>query len=237
MPVPVGADATMKTASFFDKHSKDYEAQDRSRFLFYRWVINSVVREIDGDSCDVIDLGTGTGNLAIRIASRWPKARVLGVDISRGMIAEARAKCRKMGLMNARFKVGSIEGLQAGKIDFAVSSLAFHHVRDKQHAASVICASLVEGGKLVVGDWFRPSRRYEEEVGALRRRNPDRARKFDRSWEASLKRTSRRYREEHPKEYPVSQTRLAAIFQKAGFREQRILKSPLPNFAVVVGTK
>jgi ubiquinone/menaquinone biosynthesis C-methylase UbiE len=39
-----------------------------------------------------IDIGTGTGDVAIVIARRWPQVEVLGVDFSERMVAEARAK-------------------------------------------------------------------------------------------------------------------------------------------------
>jgi ubiquinone/menaquinone biosynthesis C-methylase UbiE len=38
----------------------------------------------------VLDLGTGTGSAARLAAGRWPDATVTGVDVSSGMIAEAR---------------------------------------------------------------------------------------------------------------------------------------------------
>ena len=41
-------------------------------------------------------LGTGTGDGAIAMARRWPGADVLGVDVSAGMIAEARRKAPEL---------------------------------------------------------------------------------------------------------------------------------------------
>ena len=38
----------------------------------------------------VVDLGTGTGSVARLVADRWSDAEVTGVDMSAGMIAEAR---------------------------------------------------------------------------------------------------------------------------------------------------
>lgn len=38
----------------------------------------------------VLDLGTGTGSLAFAAAERWPKARVIGLDASAGMVSVAR---------------------------------------------------------------------------------------------------------------------------------------------------
>src|SRR6476661_4116500 len=38
----------------------------------------------------VLDLGTGTGRVARLVAEVWPQAKVVGADLSPGMIAEAR---------------------------------------------------------------------------------------------------------------------------------------------------
>jgi hypothetical protein len=48
---------------------------------------------------------------------------------------------------------------------------------------------------------------------------------------------SRQYRENHPKEYPICPHRLKEIIKDAGFKKQRVAKSPLANFAVVIGEK
>ncbi len=47
---------------------------------------------------DVLDVATGTGDLAILLARRLPRARITGVDLSSGMIAIGRKKIRKAGL-------------------------------------------------------------------------------------------------------------------------------------------
>lgn len=227
----------MKTATFFDKFSKEYASQDRYRYLYYRWLTRNIIKEIDREDCDIIDVGTGTGNLAVRLATKYAKSRILGVDISKGMIKEASAKCKRMGLSNVRFKISPVEKLKIGRIDFAVSALTFHHVKDKGQVISNIYDKVSENGKLVIGDWFEPTKQYKREIGALRRKNPKMAKEFDKSWKDSLKGMSRKYGTGHPKEYPVSQTDLAAIMKEAGFREPRILRSLLPNFAIVVGAK
>lgn len=47
---------------------------------------------------DVLDVATGTGDLAILLARRIPDARITGVDLSSGMIAIGRNKILKAGL-------------------------------------------------------------------------------------------------------------------------------------------
>lgn len=66
----------------------------------------AALERIPGEPATALDLGTGTGDGAIAIARRWPRADVLGVDVSAGMIAEARRKAPEL-----RFEVGDARKL------------------------------------------------------------------------------------------------------------------------------
>ena len=66
----------------------------------------AALERIPGEPATALDLGTGTGDGAIAIARRWPGADVLGVDVSAGMIAEARRKAPEL-----RFEVADARRL------------------------------------------------------------------------------------------------------------------------------
>ncbi len=83
---------------------------------------------------------------------------------------------------------------------------------------------------------FKSSKEYKKEVDKLRKRNPKRAREFDKSWKQFLNDMSKEYGRKHPKEYPVCPTHLKEIIKSVGFSKSRVIKSPLPHIAVV-GTK
>jgi malonyl-CoA O-methyltransferase len=55
----------------------------------------------------VLDLGTGTGSVARLVAGRWPEAEILGVDVSPGMLEEAR---RRAG-PRERYELGDASAL------------------------------------------------------------------------------------------------------------------------------
>lgn len=222
---------------FFDKLAPEYEAQNRYRYYFYRWIIQTILRQIDHDKCEILDLGTGTGELLLRLADKFRQSRITGLDISVAMIEKAREAAAKMSANNVNFIVSSMEKAEIGKIDFAVSCLAFHHLAKKEFVISKVYQALAENGKLVIGDWFKPCRKYREKVQGLRNRNPQRAKEFDQSWQQALQAMSKEYRKKHPREYPICPHRLEEIMRDVGFKKQRIVKSPLANFAVVIGMK
>ena len=226
----------MKTKKFFTEFSREYEAQNRYSLLFYRRMIGTIIRQIGKRSRRILDLGTGTGELALRIAVRFPKSKVIGIDISSGMLGVARAKADRLGLRNVSFAVSPLERVSK-RANFAVSMAAFHHVKDKATAIRRIYGLLPRVGKLVIGDWFKPSAKYRKEVAAMRRKYPKQTKQFDASWRAALRAMSGEYGAKHPTEYPICPTELRDIMKNAGFRRQRVIKSLLPNFAVVVGEK
>lgn len=47
---------------------------------------------VPGEPREALDLGTGTGSGAFRIARRWPGVRVVGADLAGAMLEEARAR-------------------------------------------------------------------------------------------------------------------------------------------------
>ncbi len=51
----------------------------------------------------VLDIGTGTGCIALAIASRYPEAEIVGIDISDEALALAEKNSKRLGFENVRF--------------------------------------------------------------------------------------------------------------------------------------
>ena len=80
------------------------------------WALDLALEEI-ATPRRVLDLGTGTGVVAIALAERYPEAEVLGIDLSPGMIEEARSKLPAELADRVRFEVGDASALACPDAD------------------------------------------------------------------------------------------------------------------------
>jgi ubiquinone/menaquinone biosynthesis C-methylase UbiE len=72
----------------------------------------------------ILDLGTGTGVVAVALAERYPEAEVVGIDISPGMIEEARRQLRPALAGRVDFQVGDASALACPDDDFELVVLS-----------------------------------------------------------------------------------------------------------------
>jgi tRNA (cmo5U34)-methyltransferase len=72
----------------------------------------------------VLELGTGTGETALRVLAQHPTARWTGIDASDAMLARARERLPHAELRLARLE----DPLPSGPFDLVVSVLAVHHL-------------------------------------------------------------------------------------------------------------
>jgi ubiquinone/menaquinone biosynthesis C-methylase UbiE len=118
---------------------------------------------------DVLDVGSGSGTLAIWAKEREPAMRVRGLDGDPAILEQARRKAAR-----ASIDIPFDEGLsyelpyEDASFDRVLSSLFFHHLvlRDKERTIAEIRRVLRPGGELHVADWGEP-RSPREKVAAL----------------------------------------------------------------------
>lgn len=108
----------------------------------------------------VLDLGCGTGTLAILAKEKVPDAEVFGLDGDSQILEQARAKAKRADL-RIRFEHGYSTELpyEAASFDRILSTLFFHHLTtdDKRRTLSEIARVLRPGGELHIADFTRPS--------------------------------------------------------------------------------
>ncbi|NUW46651.1 class I SAM-dependent methyltransferase [Nonomuraea rhodomycinica] len=106
----------------------------------------------------IVDVGCGTGSLALLLARVEPRARIVGVDPDPEVLAAARRKADAAGAV-VRWQAGMgdelVESLGAESADTVVSSLVLHQcpVPVKRAVLASMAAVLRPGGKLVIADY------------------------------------------------------------------------------------
>lgn len=116
-----------------------------------------LVRDVlNGDPREVLDLGCGTGTLAVAMARAAGRARITGIDGDAEILDIARAKEGSEGIA---FVAGLADALpfDVGSFDRVVCSLLLHHLDPAVKRAALAEARRVlrSGGRLHVADFGR----------------------------------------------------------------------------------
>lgn len=179
----------------------------------------------------IVDLGIGTGALALRCLQKVPDAVLVGLDADAAMLAPARRRLARKLNPPSRLVHGDFLDAPLPRCDALVSTLALHHLRPakiKQRFYAKCFAALRRGGMLVNGDCCPAA-------------NPALARQGMEKWRAHLRRF---YSARQTNAYFAAWAREDAYFslreelamlRAAGF-EAEVAWRRMP-FAVVVGCK
>jgi ubiquinone/menaquinone biosynthesis C-methylase UbiE len=107
----------------------------------------------------VLDLGCGTGTLAIELKERAPRAHVTALDADPEVLARARGK-----VASRAQQIDLVEALSTAmpfadaRFDVVLSTLFFHHLDHGAKLATLreVMRVLRRGGRLHVADWGKP---------------------------------------------------------------------------------
>lgn len=116
----------------------------------------------------VLDLGCGTGTLAIMTKRARPGAEVTGLDADPDMLKVARHKSAKEGVA-VKFDLGFTSKLPYPDTSFdrVLSSIMIHHLKtpDKERTAREVHRVLKPGGQLHIIDFGKPVTWYGKLLG------------------------------------------------------------------------
>lgn len=107
----------------------------------------------------ILDIATGTGDFALEALALHPD-KIIGVDISEGMLQEGRKKMIKRGLQDKiEMLLGDSEGLQFedNKFDAVIVSFGVRNFENLEKGLADMYRVLKPGGKTVILEFSKPS--------------------------------------------------------------------------------
>ncbi|HON18577.1 MAG TPA: bifunctional demethylmenaquinone methyltransferase/2-methoxy-6-polyprenyl-1,4-benzoquinol methylase UbiE [Salinivirgaceae bacterium] len=155
-----------KIQSMFDSISLRYDLLNRLLSLgidgYWRRKVVSIVRQQSSPS-KILDLATGTGDLAILLARKNPSSTITAVDLSPKMLERARTKISRKKLEHRiEIYVGDGQNLSFEENTFDAATIAFgiRNYASPQKGVEEIFRTLKAGGVIAILEFDSPSNRF-----------------------------------------------------------------------------
>jgi demethylmenaquinone methyltransferase/2-methoxy-6-polyprenyl-1,4-benzoquinol methylase len=176
---PAAADAALPalgSGAMFDRIARRYDLCNRvlSLGLDRSWRRRAVraLQLAPGARPRVLDVATGTGDLAIDIARACRGAEVIGLDPSTGMLEVAVQKIERRGLgRRVMLIAGDAQRLPFGSCELDAAAMAFgiRNVPDRGAALRELARVVRPGGRIAVLELGEPSGEAREGASAIGR--------------------------------------------------------------------
>lgn len=212
-----GKSKKQQVAEMFDKIAGKYDAMNR--FLSARTDIGwrkKAIRRLKKDNPQhILDVATGTGDMAIMAYKLLKPAHITGIDISEGMLELGRKKVEKEGLVDKiTLLTGDSETINFAENTFDAVMVAFgvRNFENLENGLKEMWRVLKPGGRLVVLEFSKPRQKaikgfYNLYMGLVA---PQVARWFRQNKEAY------QYLNESAKAFPDRQL-FTDLLKKAGY--------------------
>jgi ubiquinone/menaquinone biosynthesis C-methylase UbiE len=147
-----------RAEGFFDRWASTYDRSIHQRLMFepVQKAALDALGAVDASPSDILDVGCGTGRLLEAAARRWGEARLVGIDLSPKMVAEARRKHEA----DARFTFTQADAsalpVETATVDVVLSTMSFHHWADQALGIREVARVLRPDGYFVLADVDAP---------------------------------------------------------------------------------
>lgn len=162
---PIVPRTRLGSGAMFDDIAHRYDALNRilSLGIDGRWRRATARSLMLPERARVLDIATGTGDLAIAIARMYPTAHVVGLDPSQNMLERAKSKVEKRAL-SARisFRIGEAENLPFSDGEFDAVTIAFgiRNVPERKRALREMARVTRAHGRIAVLELGQPSKGF-----------------------------------------------------------------------------
>ncbi len=146
MHLPLTPFKSSEIAAHFDRAAQSYD----QAAIIQQEVGLRLLERLDLIKCDpaiILDLGCGTGFLTPTLAQRYPKARIIDLDLSEGMLGIA--KKNKASQQHAVCGDAEYLPIKNRSVDFILSNCVFHWFCNPQNALAEIRRVLKPDGLLL----------------------------------------------------------------------------------------
>ena len=142
-----------RSRTFFE--SVGEKAADLHREILGELGYVEAILEWTNPGGSVVELGTGTGVLFERLASRADK--LIGVEASPGMLEVTRRRIQRLQADWIELRLGEVEHLPVanGEADQVVAAMVLHHLPDPNRALLEASRVLAPGGILLVAELIK----------------------------------------------------------------------------------
>ena len=143
----------------WDLFSPGWKKWDDYMMDFLKPAGDEIIRCLNLSESDaVLDVATGTGEPGLTIAGRVKNGKVIGTDLSEGMLAVAQAKATEHGVRNYEAQVADVCELPFADASFNAIScrMGFMFFPDLLLAAHEMYRVLKPGGRLAATVWSGP---------------------------------------------------------------------------------
>ncbi len=92
--------------------------------------------KLENPKSTIVDVGTGSGVIALSLASKFPEAEVSAIDISEDALTLARENAERLGLTaRVQFRKGDLLEKNSERFDLIVANLPYIAMQDRQSLA------------------------------------------------------------------------------------------------------
>lgn len=143
--------------TMFDKISNNYDKLNNiMTFGRHNIIKKDVIKCLKlGDAPKILDLCTGTGDLAGLLKQKYPQAKIIGVDFSQEMLKIAKIKHPEIEFLNADCAQLPFEDEQ---FDLCIISFGLRNVEDIKKVLEEIYRVLKRGGVFINLDLGKPNK-------------------------------------------------------------------------------
>jgi len=139
-------------------HSLDYHV---GAMIRWRWLQQAMAPLLSQGAPQVLDAGSGNGDYTFRLARRYARAAIHGVDVDGEHVAACQARLHVAPLSNLTFAQADLtEPLGAEAYDVIYSVDVLEHITDDRAALTNLARALRPGGWLIIHTPLAPQRHW-----------------------------------------------------------------------------